>query len=201
MKGAINGLGSEIPVRKVICAFHLFSSFVMSHCTEHLIIQSLSFAAPDKSSEQRESGARSPQTRQPHTPAGTPTGSRCSVWTPKALSVRYALRWVTVRCCSVQGNPDALQREAPGKYGHASAEGLRPGVCVSLQHCHEEISQRDRLNSRNLFSHGLEARNPRLRYRKGGILLKPLLACRWPRSVFKGPFSCVCAFLVSLCVS
>ena len=38
MKSALHELGNKIPVSKAISEYHLFSSFLMSYHTEHLII-------------------------------------------------------------------------------------------------------------------------------------------------------------------
>ena len=73
MKGAINELGNKIPTSEVICEIHLSPSFLMSPCTQHLVIQSQGLAAPDSPSHSAV-GASSlePATQQLQTPAGTP---------------------------------------------------------------------------------------------------------------------------------
>lgn len=142
MKSAISKLGNKTPTSKVICVFRLFSSFVMSHHTEHLIIESLGSSAPDNGTEQwvfrawrRQAHQQQTMARPPRKEA--PQGLRLA-WARilKGLSLQYVLRGVTVHCCSVWGKPGCsveggvlLSRPA-GRDGSAIARGLLSGLWI-----------------------------------------------------------------------
>lgn len=142
MKSAIKELGNKIPVSKVICEFHLFPPTLFD-VLRHRALDYTKSGLCCTWQWKEAVGVWSRWAPQLQTPGGTPTGRhwrrccRVCVWLVLGcLSLQCSLRWVTVHCCSVEENLDALQRmltsNFPGTHGRAIARDFLSGVHVSL---------------------------------------------------------------------
>lgn len=163
MKSVINELGNKTLLSKVICVFHLFSSFLMSHHTEHLIYKAWApLPLTMARSRSLQPGADGHISCRPRwaPPLKEVLQGLCLVWAGCWKACHYNVSWDEwqltaalcrkswVLCWGRHGD-----KQLPGRQGRALARGLPSGVWISLLGLCDKMSQTGWLKQRNLLSH------------------------------------------------